>query len=165
MTLLTTLCRSAPPVSQRAALLAAGFCVAALLAGCSVVHVNGSWTTPDDKLCLLGPNQRDPQLHALLKRLLRAKRFEVMDLPAGAKPAACRQTLVYRWGVEQYYVPAVVKQYPAAFDFYLGGEKIANASFDPTRNLISPHVKFVRSSRYWARALDRLFPGRPQIGD
>ena len=27
------------------------------------------------------------------------------------------------------------------------------------------YVKFVRSSRYWARALDRLFPGRPKIGD
>lgn len=160
-----TLRRSVPHLFPRAAFMAAGLAAAALLAGCSVVQVNGSWNTADDKLCLLGPTQRDPQLHALLKKLLHAKHFEVTDLPAGTKPAACRQTLAYRWGVEQYYLPAVVKQYPAAFDFYLGGEKIANASFDPTRNPISPHVKFVRSSRYWARALDRLFPGRPKIGD
>lgn len=165
MTHRTALLRSRPPVFKRAVLIAAGLAAAALLAGCSVVQVNGSWSTADDQLCLLGPGQRDPQLHALLKKLLRAKHFEVTDLPAGTKPAACRQTLAYRWGVEQYYLPAVVKQYPVAFDFYLGGEKIANASFDPTRNLISPHVKFVRSSRYWARALDRLFPGRPRIGD
>ena len=67
--------------------------------------------------------------------------------------------------MEQYYIPALVKQYPVAFDFYESGVKVANASFDPTRNLISPHVKFVRSSRYWARTLDKLFPGRPLVGD
>ena len=111
------------------------------------------------------PQIADPALHKLLKDLLARKRFKVTELAPGTAPNVCRQTLVYRWGVEQYYIPALVKQYPVAFDFYESGVKVANASFDPTRNLISPHVKFVRSSRYWARTLDKLFPGRPLVGD
>ena len=135
-----------------------------LAGGCSVVSVNGTIKTDDDALCLVGPEQKEPGMHALLLKLLEKKHFDVKELPAHTPPSACRQTLVYRWGLEQYYIPALVKQYPVAFDFYLGGEKAAAASFDPSRNLISPHVKFVRSSRYWARTLDRLFPGRPLVG-
>ena len=138
---------------------------ALLMSGCSVVNVNGTISTADNDLCVVPPEGKEPGMHALLLKLLREKRFDVRELPAHTPPSACRQTLVYRWGLEQYYVPALVKQYPVAFDFYLGGEKTANASFDPSRSPISPHVKFVRSSRYWARTLDRLFPGRPLVGD
>ena len=137
------------------AVISAGLSAAALLmiSGCSVVQVNGTERTADDALCLVRPQIADPALHKLLKDLLTRKRFKVTELAPGTSPNVCRQTLVYRWGVEQYYVPALVKQYPVAFDFYESGVKVANASFDPTRNLISPHVKFVRSSRYWARSL------------
>lgn len=149
------------------AVISAGLSAAALLmiSGCSVVQVNGTERTADDALCLVRPQIADPALHKLLKDLLTRKRFKVTELAPGTSPNVCRQTLVYRWGVEQYYVPALVKQYPVAFDFYESGVKVANASFDPTRNLISPHVKFVHSSRYWARTLDKLFPGRPLVGD
>ncbi|MDO5530961.1 hypothetical protein [Sutterella sp.] len=139
--------------------------VLGLVAGCSVVNINGSWRTDDNALCLIGPERKDSAMHAALLRFLKRKNFDVTELPAGTPPGVCRQTLVYRWGLEQYYLPALVKQYPVSFDFYLGGDKYANASYDPTRNLISPHVKFVPSAGYWARALDRLFPGRPEAAD
>lgn len=132
--------------------------------GCSVVRVNGSDRTAEDKLCLVQPKIIQKEMHKVLLGLLKRKNFEVTELAPGTPPGVCRQTLVYRWGLEQYYIPALVKQYPVSFDFYRSGEKVANASFDPTRNLISPHVRYVRSSRYWARTLDRLFPARPKVG-
>ena len=156
---------SAPRTFHTAAALAAlSLSSILLLSGCSVVRVNGTERTADDSLCLVRPKIADPKMHGLLKDLLARKHFQVKELEPGTSPGTCRQTLVYRWGVEQYYIPALVKQYPVDFDFYEWGEKKASVSFDPTRNLISPHVKYVRSSRYWARALDKLFPGRPLVG-
>lgn len=145
-------------------LLCALIAPAMLAGGCSVVRINGSQRTDNNSLCLVQPSMMQPEMHGLLLKLLKRKRFQVTELAPGTKPGVCRQTLVYNWGVEQYYIPALVKQYPVNFDYYVMGEKIANASFDPTRNMISPHVKYVRSSRYWARILDRLFPGRPAVG-
>ena len=112
------------------AVISAGLSAAALLmiSGCSVVQVNGTERTADDALCLVRPQIADPALHKLLKDLLARKRFKVTELAPGTAPNVCRQTLVYRWGVEQYYIPALVKQYPVAFDFYESGVKVANAS-------------------------------------
>ena len=96
--------------------------------------------------------------------LLGRKGFQVRELAPGTPPGACRQTLVYAWRKEQYWLPAVVKQYGIDMDLYVDGQYRANASFEPTRNLVSPHVKFVRFTRYLGRVLDRLFPGRPEVG-
>ena len=119
------------------AVISAGLSAAALLmiSGCSVVQVNGTERTADDALCLVRPQIADPALHKLLKDLLARKRFKVTELAPGTSPNVCRQTLVYRWGVEQYYIPALVKQYPVAFDFYESGVKVANASFDSAREV------------------------------
>ena len=92
------------------AVISAGLSAAALLmiSGCSVVQVNGTERTADDALCLVRPQIADPALHKLLKDLLARKRFKVTELAPGTAPNVCRQTLVYRWGVEQYYIPALV---------------------------------------------------------
>lgn len=81
---------------------------ALLMSGCSVVNVNGTISTADNDLCVVPPEGKEPGMHALLLKLLREKRFDVRELPAHTPPSACRQTLVYRWGLEQYYVPALV---------------------------------------------------------
>ena len=138
--------------------------VVLLVAGCSVVHVNGSMRTSERTVCVVEPGLVEPEVHDVLVELLKEKRFEVRTLPHDAAPGACRLTLVYSWRKEQYYLPALVKQFAISLDLYVDGEKYANASFDPLRNLVSPHVKFIPFSRYLARVLDRLFPGRPVIG-
>ncbi|EJX03351.1 hypothetical protein EVA_08545 [gut metagenome] len=104
------------------------------------------------------------EVHRTLIDRLEAKHFRVVDMPPGTPPSACRQTLLYVWSREQYYLPAVVKQYGIEMRLYVNGEYRAHASFDPTRNLVSPQVKYIPFSRYLARTLDRLFPGRPLIG-
>lgn len=134
------------------------------LTGCSVVHVNGSMRTSEQTICVVEPGLIEPEVHDVLVDLLKKKRFDVRTLPHDAAPGACRLTLVYTWRKEQYYLPALVKQFAISLDLYVDGEKYANASFDPLRNLVSPHVKFIPFSRYLARVLDRLFPGRPVIG-
>ncbi|MGN1149497.1 MAG: hypothetical protein ACI4SY_02190 [Sutterella sp.] len=140
------------------ALLAGG------LAGCSVVQINGTHRTDDDVLCVVSAEPRSEEVHAALIALLGRKGFQVRELASGTPPAVCRQTLVYAWRKEQYWLPAVVKQYGIDMDLYVDGQYRANASFEPTRNLVSPHVKFVRFTRYLGRVLDRLFPGRPEVG-
>lgn len=151
--------------ARRAALSASLAAAAAslLLSGCSVVHINGSWRTKNDSICVIRPAVVEPAVHGTLVKLLAKKGFKVTELKHGAAPEACQQTILYTWAREQYYLPTWVTQYAINLDLFVAGEKVANASFDPTRNL-SPHVKYVRFSRYLARTLDRLFPGRPLIG-
>lgn len=132
--------------------------------GCSVVRINGSYPTADDELCLVRPNPFNDEINRILEWQLERKDFHVRSYPHGTAPGVCRQTLVYTWAKEQYYLPAYVKQYAINLDLYIEGRKFANASFDPTRNLISPQVKYIPFSRYLARTLDRLFPGRNPIG-
>ena len=142
------------------------FCCMAVLPsmlGCSVVHIAGTYQTQDDLLCVVPPEIDSLEVHRTLVERLRAKEFKVIEKPAGTPPSACRQTLLYVWSRKQYYVPAVVKQYGISLRVYVDGQYRANASFDPTRNLISPQVKYIPFSRYLARALDHLFPGRPLI--
>ena len=146
------------------ALMPVALLVAVGLGGCSVVHVNGSMRTTERTICVVEPGLVEPEVHEVLLELLKKKRFDVRTLPRDAAPGACRLTLVYSWRKEQYYLPALVKQFAISLDLYVDGEKYANASFDPLRNLVSPHVKFIPFSRYLARVLDRLFPGRPVIG-
>lgn len=146
------------------ALMPVALLVAVGLGGCSVVHVNGSMRTTERTICVVEPGLVEPEVHEVLLELLKKKRFDVRTLPSDAAPGACRLTLVYSWRKEQYYLPALVKQFAISLDLYVDGEKYANASFDPLRNLVSPHVKFIPFSRYLARVLDRLFPGRPVIG-
>lgn len=134
-----------------------------LLSGCSPVRVNGSYRTADDQLCLVVPRHVQPDIHEKLVELLRKKNFDVIEYPSDTKPGVCRQTLIYSWDTEQYYLPAYVKQHAINLDLYVEGRKFANASFDP-RRLYTPQTKFIRFSRYLARVLDRLFPGRTQIG-
>lgn len=138
--------------------------MAFLTTGCSVVRINGSLETKENALCVVAPKPINSEVHGTLLKLLGKKGFVVQELPHGAAPGRCPRTLVYTWAKEQYYLPAYVKQYAINLDLYVEGEKYANASFDPTRNLVSPHVRFVRFSRYLARVLDRLFPGRKVIG-
>lgn len=135
-----------------------------LTSGCSVVRINGSLETKEDALCVVAPEPINSEIHGTLLKLLRQKGFVVQELPHDAPPGRCPRTLVYTWAKEQYYLPAYVKQYAINLDLYVEGQKYANASFDPTRNLVSPHVRYVRFSRYLARVLDRLFPGRKVIG-
>lgn len=134
------------------------------LSGCSVVHINGSLRTTDDGICVVRPEKVTDRVHDTLLKLLDRKGFAVVELPTGTDPGVCPQTIVYNWAGEQYYLPALVKQYAINIDLYVNGEKYANASFDPSRNLISTHSRYIRFSRYLARILDRLFPGRPEIG-
>lgn len=140
----------------------AGFLLAA--SGCSVVRVNGSLATQENALCVTAPAVKNPEVHGTLVKLLKKKGFDVKELAHGTPPGRCAHTLVYAWAREQYYIPAYVKQYAINIDVYVKGDKYANASFDPMRNLVSTHVRYVRFSRYLARVLDRLFPGRLEIG-
>lgn len=132
--------------------------------GCSVVHIAGTYQTKDDLLCVVPPGIDSLEVHRILVDRLQAKRFKVIEKPAGTSPSACRQTLFYVWSREQYYIPTVIKQYGISMRLYVDGQYRANASFDPTRNVISPQVKYIPFSRYLARTLDKLFPGRPLIG-
>lgn len=134
-----------------------------LLSGCSPIRVNGSYRTQEDQLCLVVPRHVQPDIHEKLVELLKKKDFNVLEYPADTNPGVCRQTLVYNWDTEQYYLPAYVKQHAINLDLYVDGRKFANASFDP-RRLYTPQTKFIKFSRYLARVLDRLFPGRPLIG-
>lgn len=138
--------------------------IAFSLSGCSVVHINGSLRTTDDGICVVRPEKVTDRVHDMLIKLLDKKGFAVVELSQGADPGACPQTIVYNWAGEQYYVPALVKQYAINIDLYVNGEKYANASFDPSRNLVSTHSRYIPFSRYLARMLDRLFPGRTEIG-
>ena len=149
---------------KRFLLTAAPAVLAVALAGCSVVQINGTHRTDDDVLCVVPPEYRTAEVHDALITLLGRKGFQVRELAPGTPPGACRQTLVYAWRKEQYWLPAVVKQYGIDMDLYVDGQYRANASFEPSRNLVSPHVKFVRFTRYLGRVLDRLFPGRPAVG-
>ena len=115
--------------------------IAFSLSGCSVVHINGSLRTTDDGICVVRPEKVTDRVHDMLIKLLDKKGFAVVELPPGADPGACPQT-----------------------DLYVNGEKYANASFDPSRNLVSTHSRYIPFSRYLARMLDRLFPGRTEIG-
>lgn len=134
-----------------------------LLSGCSPVRVNGSYRTADDQLCLVVPRHVQPDIHEKLVELLRKKNFDVIEYPSDTKPGVCRQTLIYSWDTEQYYLPAYVKQHAINLDLYVEGRKFANASFDP-RRLYTPQTKFIRFSRYLARVLDRLFPAARRSG-
>lgn len=135
-----------------------------LINGCSVVQIAGTYQTNNDILCVVPPEIDSLEVHKTLISRLQAKNFRVIEKPAGTSPVACQQVLYYVWSREQYYIPAVVKQYGIDMRLYVDGQYRANASFDPTRNLISPQVKYIPFSRYLARMLDRLFPGRPLIG-
>lgn len=134
------------------------------LSGCSVVHINGSYVTDDSVLCVVPPEKSDYRFEQRLLLLLRKKGFAPRVYPVGTSPQVCHQVLYYDWAQVDYILPIPMKQYAFNFDLYVAGEKYANASFDPQRNLMSQHVKIVRYSRYMARVLDRLFPGRPRIG-
>ena len=140
------------------------FGLSTVLSGCSVVHINGSLRTNDDGICVVRPAKVTDRVHDMLLKLLDKKGFAVRELPHGTDPGVCPQTIVYNWAGEQYYIPALVKQYAINIDLYVNGEKYANASFDPSRNLVSTHSRYIRFSRYLARILDRLFPGREEIG-
>ena len=109
-----------------------------LLNGCSVVNVNGTISTADNELCVVPPEGKEPGMHALLLKLLRQKRFDVRELPAHTPPSACRQTLVYRWGLEQYYVPALVKRWRSTF--------ISAAKRRPMRASTRRGIPFLRTS-------------------
>lgn len=135
-----------------------------MLSGCSVVNINGSLRTTDDEICVVPPEWDNDDVHASLVQKLTQKGFHVTEKPAGTPPGACRQTIVYQWMRQRYWVPAVVKQYGIDMRLYVDGAYRANASFNPNRNLVSPHVRFVRFERYLGRTLDRFFPGRPLVG-
>lgn len=143
---------------------AATLAASLMLSGCSVVNINGTHRTDDNVLCVVPPEWDNDEIRKPLLELLTKKHFVVTVLAPGTAPSACRQTLVYAWRREQYWLPAVVKQYGIDMNLYVDGEYRANASFEPTRNLLSPHVKYIRFTRYLARVLDRFFPGRPQVG-
>ena len=112
------------------ALMPVALLVAVGLGGCSVVHVNGSMRTTERTICVVEPGLVEPEVHEVLLELLKKKRFDVLTLPRDAAPGACRLTLVYSWRKEQYYLPALVKQFAISLDLYVDGEKYANASFD-----------------------------------
>lgn len=152
------------PINSKLTLFALCALILPGMIGCSVVHVAGTYRTSDDILCVVPPALDSLEVHRTLVDRLQAKNFKVIEKPAGTSPSACRQTLTYVWSREQYYLPAVVKQYGIDMRVYVDGRFRANASFDPTRNLVSPQVKYIPFSRYLARTLDNLFPGRPLIG-
>lgn len=151
------------PSFARSLLLVPMLAAGLALSGCSPVKINGSYRTDDNQICLVVPRHVQPDVHEKLVELLRKKEFEVREYPADTSPGVCRQTLLYAWDTEQYYLPAYVKQHAINLDLYVEGQKYANASFDP-RRLYTPQVKFIPFSRYLARVLDRLFPGRQLIG-
>ena len=92
-----------------------------LVSGCSPVRVNGSYRTADDQLCLVVPRHVQPDIHEKLVELLRKKNFDVIEYPSDTKPGVCRQTLIYSWDTEQYYLPAYVKQHAINLDLYVEG--------------------------------------------